>query len=106
MKSPDKSVRRFERIEESTKSYSFWFDKSVDMSVLYLLILLLKKQTVKVFSSKKHLFFYLILLFTNFQLSAVEIPSKPARDNYFRPVNSDGELVEESYFLQRKILSL
>ena len=54
---------------------------------------------MKVFSSKEHLFlFYLILLFTNFQLSAVEILVKAtARDNYFRPIKSDGEYVEESY---------
>ena len=54
---------------------------------------------MKVFSSKKRLFiFYLILLFTDFQLSAVEILVKAsARDNYFRHSNSDGEFVEESY---------
>lgn len=54
---------------------------------------------MKVFSSKKHLFlFNLILLFANFQSSAVDIlVNANARDNYFRPINSDGELVEESY---------
>lgn len=54
---------------------------------------------MKVFSSKEHLFlFYFILLFTNSQLSAVEILVKAtARDNYFRPNNSGGEFVEESY---------
>ena len=54
---------------------------------------------MKVFSSNEHLFlFYLILPFTNFQLSAVEILVKAtARDNYFRPIKSDGEYVEESY---------
>jgi hypothetical protein len=52
-----------------------------------------------VFFSKEHLcLFFFMLLFTNFQLSAVDILVKATtRDNYIRPIKSDGEFVEESY---------
>ena len=39
-----------------------------------------------------------MLLFTSFQLSAVDILVKATtRDNYIRPIKSDGEFAEESY---------
>ena len=54
---------------------------------------------MKVFSSKEYLcLFSFMLLFTNFQLSAVDILVKATtRDNYIRPIKSDGEFAEESY---------
>ena len=54
---------------------------------------------MKVFSSKQYLcLLSFMLLFTNFQLSAVEILVKATtRDNYIRPIKSDGEFAEESY---------
>ncbi len=52
-----------------------------------------------VFSSKEHLcLFFFLLLFTNLQLSAVDILVKAtSRDDYIRPIKSDGEFAEESY---------
>ena len=54
---------------------------------------------MKVFFSKESLcLFSFMLLFTNFQLSAVDIlVNATTRDNYIRPIKLDGEFTEESY---------